>query len=68
MPEESRMGKDDFEPRMSFSHARTKPVVVEKVKRRAAACPSCGGTMQLVRSKTEGKLIASCPRCGRPRD
>jgi hypothetical protein len=30
------MAKDGFEPRMSFSHGRTKPVVVETIKRRAA--------------------------------
>jgi tRNA(Ile2) C34 agmatinyltransferase TiaS len=59
------MEKDDFEPRISFSYARTKPLVVEKIKRRRVPpiCPSCGGTMKLVRSKIEGKLTASCPRC-----
>jgi ribosomal protein L37AE/L43A len=64
------MGRDDFGPRMSFSHARTKPVVVENVKRRVAppTCPSCGGTMKLVRSELGGKLIASCPRCSRTAD
>jgi hypothetical protein len=64
------MGEDDFEPYMSFSHGRTKPVVVESVKRRVAPaiCPSCGGTMKLVRSKIEGKLIASCLRCSRTSD
>jgi Zn finger protein HypA/HybF involved in hydrogenase expression len=62
------MGKfsiDPFVVRQSFSHARTKPVVVEKVKRRTAAstvllCPSCGAKMQLVR---EPKITASCPHC-----
>jgi hypothetical protein len=51
------MGKlsiDPFEVRQSFSHARTKPLVVEKVKRRSAAstvllCPSCGARMKVVR-------------------
>jgi hypothetical protein len=28
------MEKDDFEPRISFSYARTNPLVVEKIKRR----------------------------------
>jgi hypothetical protein len=62
------MGKDDMLPRMSFSHARTKPVVVENIKRRTAppTCPSCGGTMKLVRSASKsGGLTASCPRCAR---
>ena len=72
------MGKFDSEAfvvRQSFSHARVKPVVVEKVKRRAAPaddtpalrCPSCGARMKLVISKSEGRpnLTASCPQCGR---
>ncbi len=64
------MAKDGFEPRMSFSHARTKPVVVEKVKRRATVsaglvCPSCGGKMLLGRSAGSSKLTASCPRCAK---
>jgi predicted RNA-binding Zn-ribbon protein involved in translation (DUF1610 family) len=62
------MGKlsiDPFEVRQSFSHARTKPLVVEKVKRRSAAstvllCPSCGARMKVVR---EPKFTASCPHC-----
>src|SRR6202140_4742870 len=39
-PEAEELGKRSVEPgvvRQSFSHGRTKPVVVEKVKRRAAA-------------------------------
>ena len=71
------MGKHSFDQgfgRQSFSHARTKPVVVETVKRRTAPspdgkavllCPSCGAKMKLVRSKGGGppKLTASCPHC-----
>jgi hypothetical protein len=62
------MAKDGFEARMSFSHGRTKPVVVEKLKRRAAAttslvCPSCGAKMRLQRSADSLKFTASCPRC-----
>ena len=62
------MGKDKFEPRMSFSHGRTKPVVVENIKRRIAAptallCPSCGAKMKLARSGGSPKLTASCPNC-----
>jgi hypothetical protein len=57
-----------FEARMSFSHGRTKPVVVEKLKRRAAAatslvCQSCGAKMKLQRSVESQRLAASCPRC-----
>ena len=63
-----QMGKDKFEPRISFSHGRTKPVVVENVKRRIAAptaliCPSCGAKMKLARSGGSPKLTASCPNC-----
>jgi hypothetical protein len=29
-----KMEKNEFEPRISFSRARTKPLVVEKIKRR----------------------------------
>jgi len=62
------MGKfniDPLGPRQSFSHARPKPLVVEKVKRRAGTstvllCPSCGAKMKLVR---EPKFTASCPHC-----
>jgi Bacterial translation initiation factor IF-2 associated region len=55
------MGKHSFDQgfvRQTFSHARTKPVVVETVKRRTAPstdgkavllCPSCGARMKLVR-------------------
>ena len=39
---------DPIEPRKSFSHARIKPLVVEKVKRPAGLlCPSCGAKMKL---------------------
>ena len=77
--EAGEMGKFSIEPvvvRQSFSHARTKPVIVEKIKRRTARthektvllCPSCGANMKLVRSSVEPggapKLIASCPLCG----
>ena len=46
-----KLGKHSVEPRMSFSHARTKPLVVESVKRRIATpttllCPSCGAKMR----------------------
>ena len=66
-----KMAKDGFEgggARMSFSHGRTKPVVVEKVKRRAATstslvCPSCGAKMKLQRSAGSQRLTASCTRC-----
>lgn len=60
------MAKDSFEPHMSFSHARTKPVVVEKVKRRFAAallCPTCGAKMKLARSAGPLKATAVCPNC-----
>jgi predicted RNA-binding Zn-ribbon protein involved in translation (DUF1610 family) len=62
------MGKESIEPRMSFSHARTKPLVVEKIRRRAVAptvllCPSCGAKMRLARSRGSSKLTASCPNC-----
>jgi hypothetical protein len=73
------MGKRSTEPivvRQSFSHARTTPIVVEKVKRRTGAptdgkavlrCPSCRGKMKLVRiAPTPGglpKLTACCPDC-----
>lgn len=67
------MGKRSFEPffvRQTFSHGRTEPVVVEKVKRRLAApsaakpavrCPSCGAAMRVVR-------IVSEPARGREAD
>jgi predicted RNA-binding Zn-ribbon protein involved in translation (DUF1610 family) len=52
---------DPPEPRQSFSHARTKPLVVEKMKRRTSLlCPSCGAKMKLVRKL---ELTAACPRC-----
>ena len=43
-----KFNSDPIEPRQSFSHARIKPLVVEKMKRRSGAstvlvCPSCGG-------------------------
>jgi len=60
------MAKDSFEPRMSFSHGRTKPVVVEKVRRRFAEalyCPTCGAKMKLARPAGSPKLIALCPNC-----
>jgi hypothetical protein len=66
------MGKSDNDPfavRRSFSHARVKPVVVEKLKRRpmGPVCPSCGAKMKLVLGVAEptgkGKIAASCPRC-----
>jgi hypothetical protein len=58
------MGKSDPpEPRQRFSHARVKPLVVEKVKRRVnLLCPSCGARMKLVHKP---KLAVSCPRCER---
>jgi uncharacterized paraquat-inducible protein A len=58
------MGKfsiDPPEPRQTFSHARTKPLIVEKVNTRTSLlCPSCGAKMKLVRKP---KLTAPCPRC-----
>jgi len=59
--------KDTFQPRISFSHARTKPLVVEKIKRRVPAptallCPTCGAKMKLAPS-AGSKLTASCPNC-----
>jgi uncharacterized protein (DUF983 family) len=58
------MGKfipEPFEVRQSFSHGRTTPVIVEKVKRPSwMFCPRCGSKMKLVRGL---KLTASCPRC-----
>jgi hypothetical protein len=63
--------------RQSFSHARTKPLVVETKKQRTAAvaggkapllCPSCGARMKLVPTASAPgrptKLTASCPACG----
>jgi hypothetical protein len=74
------MGKPSFEPffvRQSFSHARTEPVVVEKVKRRLAGptgektavrCPSCGAAMRVVRIAAEPggvpRLATRCLECG----
>jgi uncharacterized paraquat-inducible protein A len=48
---------------MNLSHARTKPVVVERIKRRALTqtCPSCGVVMKFY--STDGKPTLSCPRC-----
>jgi hypothetical protein len=45
----TEMGNDVFEPHMGFGHGRTKPVVVENIKRRGTppTWPSCGGTMKL---------------------
>ena len=59
--------KHAFEPRMSFSHARTKPLVVGKIKRRepwptALLCPTCGGKMKLA-PPAGSKLMVSCPNC-----
>ena len=59
--------KHTFKPRMSFRHARTRPLVVEKIKRRtplptALLCPRCGGKMKLAPS-AGSKLVASCPNC-----
>jgi tRNA(Ile2) C34 agmatinyltransferase TiaS len=56
------------ELQMGPEHIRVdlrRTLVVEKIKRRMVPpiCPSCGGTMKLVRSKIDGKLTASCPRC-----
>jgi hypothetical protein len=68
-PQEDDMAKHSFEPRMSFSHGRTKPVVVEKVKRRIAPptvllCPSCGAKMKIARLAGSPKqLTALCPNC-----
>jgi DNA-directed RNA polymerase subunit RPC12/RpoP len=57
------MGKfipDLFDVRQSFSHGRTTPVIVEKIKRPAGMrCPRCGGKMKLMRGP---KLTAVCPR------
>jgi hypothetical protein len=56
-----KLSIEQFEPRQSFSHARIKPLVVEKVNRRTILlCPSCGGKMKL---KRKPKLTACCPRC-----
>jgi hypothetical protein len=51
--------------RQSFSHGRTTPVIVDKVKRPAGmVCPRCGSNMKLVRGT---KLAMLCPRrCERP--
>jgi tRNA(Ile2) C34 agmatinyltransferase TiaS len=61
--------KHTFEARISFSHARTKPLVVEKIKRRVAhtalLCPTCGARMKLVPS-AGSELVASCPNCKNP--
>jgi hypothetical protein len=62
------MGKQRNEPRMSFSHGRTKPVVVEKIKRRIGPsmvllCPSCGAKMSIGRFAGSLKLTALCPNC-----
>jgi predicted RNA-binding Zn-ribbon protein involved in translation (DUF1610 family) len=64
-----RFGQDQV--RISFSHARVKPVVVEKVtdvpatKKDVLRCASCGAKMKLVRTGSKfGKLTASCPDCG----
>ena len=59
--------KDTYKPRMRFSHARTKPLIVEKIKRRtptptALLCPTCGAKMKLAPS-AGSKLMASCPNC-----
>jgi hypothetical protein len=75
------MGKRDFDDgfaRVSLSHARTTPVVVETFKQRAAAtagdklrCPSCGAKMKLVRHKSPPaalpRLAATCTSCGQTR-
>jgi hypothetical protein len=57
------MGKfvpEPFEVRQSFSHGRTTPVIVEKVKRPPGMlCPRCGSKMKLVRGT---KITAQCPR------
>ena len=63
-----KLGRHSIEPRLSFSHARTKPLVVESVKRRIATptallCPSCGAKMRLVQPRGSSKLTASCPNC-----
>jgi hypothetical protein len=59
----SIMGKfipEPFDVHQSFSHGRTTPVIVEKVKRPAGIlCPCCGGKMKLARRT---KLTAVCPR------
>ena len=48
------MARDSFEPRMSFNHGRTKPVVVEKIKRRAALlCPFCNDEVHPIRKFAE---------------
>jgi predicted amidophosphoribosyltransferase len=57
----AKFSTDPPEPRQSFSHARTKPLVVEKMKRRTSLlCPSCGAKMKLIRKP---ELTACCPRC-----
>jgi hypothetical protein len=57
------MGKfipEPFEVRQSFSHGRTTPVIVERVKRPSGMfCPRCGSKMKLVRGT---KLAALCLR------
>jgi predicted RNA-binding Zn-ribbon protein involved in translation (DUF1610 family) len=57
--------------RISFSHARVKPVVVEKVtdapanRKDVLRCGSCGAKMKLVRGGSKfRRLTASCPDCG----
>jgi predicted RNA-binding Zn-ribbon protein involved in translation (DUF1610 family) len=56
--------------RISFSHARVKPVVVEKItdsranRKDVLRCASCGAKMKLVRGRSKfGRLTASCPDC-----
>jgi uncharacterized protein (DUF983 family) len=50
-----------FEVRKSFSHGRSTPVIVEKIKRPAGTlCPRCGSKMKFTPGS---KLTASCPRC-----
>ena len=59
-----KFGIEAPEPRRTFSHARTKPLVVEKTRRRTTLrCPSCGAQMRLVRKANE--LTAVCSQCER---
>jgi hypothetical protein len=69
------MARDGIGPeRMSFSHGRTTPMIVETCKRRAVptACPR-GTKMNLARTGSTlaaaSEVLASCPKCnGNPAD
>jgi hypothetical protein len=56
--------KHNIEPRISFSHARTKPVVVEKLKRGTTAptaliCPTCQNEACAIHRITEAYGVVS---------